>query len=808
MTISPAPAVETAAPVVFVVRATTVTEARLLDGWVVEHGSVAGMPAEVVRLPGQDGASGDAAPELVDRLARGDDPLLMPIRVAWLPKERDGKRAVLLRDVIATGNPRHPRARLQALLVHKDRGRAQVVCGEPATLSELRRAFTESSAETSDPGAFAAFVTRRATLALERQEAHLLGPQYKVPRLVREEIWSSSRFQDGLASLASGLGRPSGEVGDAAGGCLDEMVAGYGRSRIDLALQLGRFMYRQAYDDELDIDRDDAARVVAAARHHATVVLPTHRSNFDAGVMPTAWHELGLPPTHTFAGINMAFWPLGPLMQRSGSIFIRRDVKEDSVYRYVLREYLGYLVEKRFHLEWYIEGGRSRTGKLLPPRLGLLTYVVDAYREGRTDDVVLVPASITYDQLREVNEFAGEARGGAKQKESIGWLVGFMRGNRRGRLGKIYVRFGKPLSLRELLGPQTRSSDATRDEKDLELQKIGFEVAWRINEVTPATATALLTLALLGALDRALTYDQVRTTARQYLQEAQRRNIPLTQSARNLDTDGGVRAALTALIDQHVVLTYERGPDVVYGIGPDQHLAAAFYRNSIVHHFLIGSITELALARLAEPGVVDPVAAFWTTAMRLRDLLKFDFFFHEKEAFRADVAAELAGVDPQWRDRISDGPAGCAELLGGFQLLSAPLTLRSFFEAYKIVALALERHGSNPVDDENAFLGACEGYGRQCLLQKRIQSPESVSRHLFTTGFQLAANLGLVGSGDDLAVRRSAFAEEVDCLLRQLDTIEALALVEAQDLFTAVEPDRGHSVAAIRTGAQEHEDGQ
>ena len=103
-------------------------------------------------------------------------------------------------------------------------------------------------------------------------------------------------------------------------------------------------------------------------------------------------------------------------MTRSGSIFIRRDTRDDPIYRFVLREYLGYLVEKRFHLEWYIEGGRSRTGKLLRPRLGLLTYVIDAYREGRTDDVVLVPASITYDQLREVAEFADEAHGGRKRK--------------------------------------------------------------------------------------------------------------------------------------------------------------------------------------------------------------------------------------------------------------------------------------------------------------------------------------------------------------------------------------------------------
>ena len=95
----------------------------------------------------------------------------------------------------------------------------------------------------------------------------------------------------------------------------------------------------------------------------------------------------------------MAFWPYGTIFRRAGRIFIRRDIKNDPVYRWVLREYLGYLVEKRFTLEWYIEGTRSRTGKLAPPKLGLLRYIADACREGRTDDVAMVPVSIVYDQL-------------------------------------------------------------------------------------------------------------------------------------------------------------------------------------------------------------------------------------------------------------------------------------------------------------------------------------------------------------------------------------------------------------------------
>src|SRR5262249_57533399 len=117
--------------------------------------------------------------------------------------------------------------------------------------------------------------------------------------------------------------------------------------------------------------------------------------------------------------INMKFFAMGPLMRRGGVFFIRRSFKDNDVYKFVLRQYIDYLIEKRFPLEWYIEGGRSRSGKLLPPRFGLLAYVVDAYRRGKSDDVLLVPVSIAYDQIQDVAGYAAEERRVAQHDESF-----------------------------------------------------------------------------------------------------------------------------------------------------------------------------------------------------------------------------------------------------------------------------------------------------------------------------------------------------------------------------------------------------
>ena len=136
-----------------------------------------------------------------------------------------------------------------------------------------------------------------------------------------------------------------------------------------------------------------------ALETHPAVMLFSHRSNLDSAVMTVAMQENRLPPAHVFAGINMAFGVMGPLMRRSGVIFIRRNIGDDALYKYVLKEYVGYVVEKRFNLSWSIEGTRSRTGKMLPPKLGLMSYVADAYLDGRSDDILLQAG---LDQLRPV----------------------------------------------------------------------------------------------------------------------------------------------------------------------------------------------------------------------------------------------------------------------------------------------------------------------------------------------------------------------------------------------------------------------
>ena len=262
----------------------------------------------------------------------------------------------------------------------REPGRAAVLVGEPATVGALRRRWAQTTGG-EDPADFSDYVTRRATLALDRAEYRLLGPRYRTPSLVKEEILSSRRFRSGLRGVRRGA--DEAPVSEAeAGKILEELVAGWSRRFIDIMPTVGRLIFQRGFDSQIDYDESQVERLRTAMERYPGILLWSHRSNLDNLVLTAAMQEKGLPPAHTFAGINMAFGPMGAILRRAGVIFIRRSTGDDPLYKYVLKEYVGYVLEKRFNLSWSIEGTRSRTGKMLPPRLGLLSYAADAYLQG------------------------------------------------------------------------------------------------------------------------------------------------------------------------------------------------------------------------------------------------------------------------------------------------------------------------------------------------------------------------------------------------------------------------------------------
>ncbi len=692
----------------------------------------------------------DANALVVPLAGLADDVLVTPVRVAWLPREHEGRRRVRWSDVVSLdlgSIRRRPPAKLQPRIARREPDRAPVVAGAPATVGDLRLRYGRPVSGLH--AGFAEFVARQATLALERAERRLLGDHYKVPRLIAEAIEDSPEYRAEVAELAARLELPEAEVARRAAADLAGLVASMSPIAVDLFTGALRPFHTRAWD--VQVDDAGLARLRERNRRHPLVFLPSHRSYADPLLLADVLADHDFPRNHVLGGDNLSFWPVGPLARRAGVVFIRRSFGDDEVYKLAVRQYFGFLLAKRFNMEWYMEGGRSRTGKLRPPRYGLLANVAEAIEHGRVEDVYLVPVSITYDQLREVSAMAAEQVGAPKKGEGVAWLAHYARAQ-LAPLGSAYVRFAEPISLRDAL-------EGVPDRR-LALQKVAFEVCVGINRVTPVVATALVTLALLGVRDRALTLAQVRQVlgpVHGYLEER-----GLVGAVDALSTDTGLRRVLGALTQSKVVTTYAGGEEPVYAIERGQHLVAAFYRNSAIHHFVDRAIAELVL--LAEP------EDRWDAALALRDLLKFEFFFPDRDTHRAQLTAELARMRAGW-----DTPHGTAALADA-EFLIAHRVLRSFVDAQLVVALRLAARNPRDPVVEKEFLDECAAVGEQMLLQGRLHGPESLSRELFGSALMLAANRDLVDAGrEELGKRREEFAAQLERVAADVRRIDELS---------------------------------
>ena len=736
-------------------------EREMLGDWLTQQrGKHPEARIEVLELPADADPPPGVLARLVELLEADEDRSVVPARVFWIPGGLPTRSKVV--SLLSGRDTYRPPQILQHRILKRDSARARVVAGEPAKVADLRQAWSDATI-AENPREFARFVIRRATLAIERVELRLLGPEYKSPRLMKPEILASNRFREGLEEIP-------GATVDKAGAMLDELSTGWSRFSVDLIPSLGRAIFSRGFDPNVDYDRDEVEAMRRSLENHPAVLLFSHRSYLDGVIVPVAMQENRLPPVHTFAGINLSFGFMGPLMRHSGVIFLRRKL-DDPLYKYVLRQFVGYIVEKRFNLSWAIEGTRSRTGKMLPPKLGLLAYVADAYLDGRSDDILLQPVSISFDQLHETAEYAAYARGGKKTPEGLSWMYKYIKAQGERSYGKIYVRFPAAVSMREYLGEPGGPMTADEAAKRLAMQKMAFEVAWRILRATPVNASALVSALLLTTRGVALTLDQLHHTLQDSLDYLQRKQTPMTNSALRLRTPDGVRAAVDALSGGHPVTRVDGGREPVWLIEPRDEHEAAFYRNTLIDAFLETSIVDLALAHAARADG-NRLEAFWTQALRLRDLLKFDFYFADSAAFREHLSEELSWHD-DWEASVEAGGEQIYALLRAKRPLIAGAMLRPFFEAYEIVADVLR--DASPDIGEKELTELALGVGRQYIAQTRVHSNESVSALLFATARQVMADQKLLTRAADLAERRQRFLQELRDILGDMTKVERIS---------------------------------
>jgi len=691
------------------------------------------------------------------------DTLVVPVRVVWL-KGLDVKSTTPRFQDLLLGNPRRPGPIRAHRILKKHPKRAKCVSGAAATLSDLRLRLEHRLGGEPDKHQFADFIAGQASIALDIAERRLRGSRYKVPRRVASNLRTSSAFVTALHELSTQTGRSIGDLQSEAGKIFKELISVPQAFWLDMSYLLNKKISTLGYEDRIEVDEQSLQRVRRICKERPTAILCTHKTHVDFPALNKVLFDYDFPPLHTMGGVNMAFAGMGFLARRAGVIFIRRSFQDDALYKMILRHYIAYLMEKNFPLSWAFEGTRSRVGKLMPPKYGILKYVIEAAHSNDQRMLHIIPVAMNYDLIGDVRDYAKEQSGIKKRPESLSWFIGYMRSLRR-PMGKIYMDFGEPVVL----------DDVPSGEDKLALSRIALQVGVEANRVTPITLASLATMILLGSAPRALTLHELTREIVRVVRWALARNIRFTRHF-EIENEAELEALAQVLIDNRLVSRYDDGPEDVYAIAPRQESVASYYRNTTIHHFVTKAIAELALAGV--PGDSPaPLEAFWQEVARLRDLFKFEFFYAPGEEFREEVAQELARFEIDWQGKLAADADFSRRLLRAFKPLVAHGTLTQFVEAYYVVASVVAGTPYDTGIDADESLKKCFAYSRQAYRQRRISSEASIGKLLFQNGYKWIENRGLAAAaGPEIAEHRAEVRQGLRDLIHRLQRIQVLAL--------------------------------
>jgi len=753
-------------PITFLLDAGSSLERQLLVDWIETH-RPPGAEAKVVHLSlGDDRKPLEVTP-LLNAIASGSDTLVAPLRVAWTPSDRAYAAGPRLIDLLQ-GPERRPGPLRARYILRRHPERVHLVRGSPDGTGTMAQRFSgKYNLDAQGHGeAFAIFVARQAAIVLDATERKLQGGRYKVPRYIAQSLRCNQTLKDQLFAIASERGEPRTEVIEEANEYFSEMISIPTSFWLDVWIKFSNFCLGLGYERQLNYDPEDLERVRTIVRNHPSALLWTHKTYIDGFVVPKLLFDNNFPVPHFFAGANLNIPVMGRLVKRAGGVFIKRTFADNPVYKAALRHYIGYLMEKRFPLTWSFEGTRSRLGKLMPPKYGVLKYVLEGCHSAGSSDIHIIPVTVSYDLIRDAEEYAREQSGVPKAPESLSWLVGYIRSLAR-PMGKIYVDFGEPVVLPEAPSPDDRMA----------LAKIAFQVAVEANRVTPITYPAVICMALLGVYPRAQTESEVAATVDDIITWAKGRNLRMSSDLdqQQLQDTGQL---LDLMIGEGIITRFTGGPTTVYGIEAANVAVASYYRNTIVHFFVNKALIELALIAVAESEAQGSAAElFWQEVLELRDLFKFEFFYPPTEAFRQEIAAELELLDPNWASELSEGSKGARRLLLRASPHVAHMTLQMYVESYSIAADLLANLAPGETIGTEDFIDRCMNYGKQALLQRRISSEASNLKLLFKNAWDMLTSRNLTDQSlPDYSDARLAQAAALDRLIHRVEISRASAI--------------------------------
>ncbi|MEG2112422.1 MAG: glycerol-3-phosphate 1-O-acyltransferase PlsB, partial [Hafnia sp.] len=433
-------------------------------------------------------------------------------------------------------------------------------------------------------------LARVARMHFSRQRLAAVGPSLPDRQALFNKLLSSKAIEKAVEDEARSKKISREKAQQNAVALMEEIAANFTYEAVRLSDRVLSWTWNRLYQG---INVHNAERVRKLAQDgHEIVYVPCHRSHMDYLLLSYVLYHQGLVPPHIAAGINLNFWPAGPIFRRLGAFFIRRTFKGNKLYSTVFREYLGELFSRGYSVEYFMEGGRSRTGRLLEPKTGTLAMTIQAMLRGGKRPITLVPVYIGYEHVMEVATYAKELRGATKEKES---LIQMVRGLRKLRnLGQGYVNFGEPIPINNWLNqhvPEWRESiDPIEAQRPSWLtptvNAIANTVMVNINKSAAANAMNLCSTALLASRQRALTREQLLEQLDCYLQLL--RNAPYAEDATTPNQTPEELLQHALQMGKFEVEKDNIGELII--LPREQAVLMTYYRNNIQHMLVLPSL--------------------------------------------------------------------------------------------------------------------------------------------------------------------------------------------------------------------------
>jgi glycerol-3-phosphate O-acyltransferase len=588
------------------------------------------------------------------------------------------------------------------------------------------------------------------------------GPLIKSHQELKEAILTNQRLQAYMSRHAETKDIPLRKVHKEARGYVDEIAARYSPAFVNFAAPIVGWIINTMYDG-VTVNHRMITKLKDAARQGPLILIPCHKSHMDYLVIPYMLYSNNMPSPHIVAGKNMFFWPFGRIARAGGGFSIRRTFRGAAFYARVFSEYVHALLSEGFNIKLFVEGTRSRSGKLLPPKLGFLSLLISAYRNGACKDMSVVPIFVGYDKVIEEGAYLEEAEGGEKEPENVFQVIR-ARKFLKSRYGRIYLNLHEPISLSRLQALcGIDLMDAPQKEINGFTRELGFRIINAIDKVSMVTPHTIVAAALLNHPKEMLSYAKIEAGALFYLSYLVAQKVHLADTLTI-----NAEHAITQVVEDYVqrgfidrVSGNKKSPvtDLEFKVVENKRIGLDYYKNGCIIFFVPAAFTAMAI--LARDAFQFSAVDLHETYRQLRSLLKNEF------AYDIDVPVERVlrkciktFIDSAILIPHPTLPDTYNLTSSGFRALKRYASfLKTYFESY-LVVLKVQMQTPRKDLDPKRRTKKIISVGSRLYKKGEITRKEALSKINFENALYYFGSKGIHG------------AENADLIQRYLDLIE------------------------------------